>query len=141
MKTSRSSNKQQSLFANTEQFLCKCGCGQYGFRKATGRKREFINDTHKKRAQRAKRKHELTDQPPTLTPANERLVSKMAGREYSSLWENFTDSERWVVHLATQHPQGYDGFWRAVLMLTKRQDSWWQYNVGGNEAVYDDNRE
>lgn len=135
--TSRSKSTDGQLFANTEQFLCKCGCGQYGFTKATGRKREYINDTHKKRVMRARRKERSENTPVRLTVKGMRLADKMAGREYSSLWENLTAGEQWVVHLAANHPQGYHGFWTSVLMLTKRQDSWWQVNVGGNEDMND----
>lgn len=122
-------NKQQSLFKDTEQFLCGCGCNQYGFRSKRGMKRLYINATHKKRAQRARIKSKRDFVDPLFTEAMNRLADKMAQRDYSSLWENISEDERWVVHLASQHPGGYDGFWRAVLKLTKRQDSWWNHNV------------
>lgn len=133
--TRKASNNQKALFADQEQFLCGCGCGQYGFRRARGRKREYINQTHKKRAQRARQKAVLSNAEPKLTAVQLWKAKQMANRDYSSLWENLTAGEQWVVHLAAQHPEGYEGFWQSIVRLTKRQDSWWSINVGGNQGL------
>jgi len=120
-RSKKTNNNQQSLFANTEQFLCKCGCGMYGFRKATGRKREYINDTHKKRVMRAKRKAKQTDTHILLTAKGIAKARELAGANMDYLWDVVTSDEQWVLHLAAQHPSGVEAFWMACSVLMRRE--------------------
>lgn len=119
-RSKKTNNNQQSLFENTEQYLCKCGCGLYGFRKATGRKREYINDTHKKRVMRAKRKAAQTDTRILLTAKGIAKAREMAGADINYLWDIVTGDEQWVLHLAAQHPSGIEAFWMACSVLMRR---------------------
>lgn len=122
MKTSRSNTKQQTL-PGMEQALCACGCGNYFMRVTRGRKRMYLNDSHKKRVMRARRKARQTDTRVMLTPKGIARACELAGRNIAALWEQLTPDEQWVLHLAEQHPSGAEAFWYAVETLQRQADS------------------
>jgi len=124
METSRSkTNNQQSLFSTTEQFLCACGCGQYGFRKATGRPRLYINETHKKRVFRRKRTERSTETHILLTQKGMAKARELANAPVEYLWDVLDADEQWVLHLAATHPSGTEAFWVACSTLMRRDTS------------------
>lgn len=118
--TSPSKNLQHTLFANTEQFCCACGCGQFGFRRATGRKRMYLNDTHKKRVMRARRKERQTDTRVYLTPKGIKKAEQLAQTNYARIWDMLTIEEQWMLDLAHRHPDGVEVFWCAVHAFQQR---------------------
>lgn len=88
-------NKQQALFADAEQFLCECGCNQYGFRSKRGQKRKYINATHKKRAQRAREKAERERNSILYTPPGWLYFAPDTTEHLRArLWETMTDDEK-----------------------------------------------
>jgi len=107
----------QATLPGLEQALCACGCGEYFMRVTRGRKRLYVNDTHKKRVMRAKRKERASETVVRLTPKGQAFVDRLAGREYESYWETLTNDEQWVLHLANQHPSGARVFWETVMFL------------------------
>jgi len=120
MKTYPSNAKQNGPLTNTEQFLCKCGCGEYGFNRAIGRKREYINETHKTRAKRARRKARQTEARVYLTPKGIQKAEQLAKTNYARIWDMLTIEEQWMLDLAQRHPEGVEVFWRAVAAFQQR---------------------
>lgn len=118
----KSGNTQQGLFSDTEQFLCKCGCNQYGFRSKRGRKREYIDATHKKRVQRAKLKERQNETRVVLTPKGLALAETLSKTSYERVWDMLSLEEQWVHELSTHHPSGVVGFWKAIMMLQRRAE-------------------
>jgi len=116
----RKRNSQQGLFQDTEQFLCKCGCGQYGFRRAVGRKREYLNATHKKRAQRARRGAGSLNDVYTLTPKGKRLAARIAAKSAADKWDALTFDQQHALYLLSQHPSGFNAALEAIVSLLPR---------------------
>lgn len=93
----RPHNKQQLPLVGMEQAQCACGCREYFMRIATGRKREYINGTHKKRAARAREKLARTETTVSLTPKGLVYFNTKDESEFMRLWEGFTPVEQRVV--------------------------------------------
>lgn len=111
----------QTILPGMEQALCACGCNTYFMRVSRGRKRLYLNDTHKKRVMRRKRTERQTDTRVMLTPKGIALAEKLSGRDYTKVWGALTLNEQWVLHLGTQHPEGLQAFWEAVSSLMRKE--------------------
>lgn len=75
--------------------FCECGCGQSFMATKTPRMRQYINDTHKKRAAR-KRKEE---QRIKLTPKGWAYLATKDDEELAKQWEHMTRAERELIAL------------------------------------------
>lgn len=89
----------QARLAGIEQVLCKCGCGKYFMAAKTPRMREYLNDTHKKRAARARAKERRTDSRVKLTPKGWLYLHAPGDRERQVLWELMSEPEQAVIKL------------------------------------------
>lgn len=121
--TSHSKTTNQATLPGMEQALCACGCGRWFMRVTRGRKRLYLNDTHKKRVMRAKRQQRASETVVRLTPKGIKLAERIANTSYTALWDMLTPDEQWVLHLAEQHPSGMLAFWQAVATLQRRADA------------------
>jgi hypothetical protein len=113
-------NKNQAILPGMEQALCACGCNTYFMRVSRGRKRLYLNDTHKKRVARRKAEARRTETRVFLTPKGIWTAEELAGARYDRVWELLTLNEQWVYELSRQHPAGTFGFWEAVNKLQRR---------------------
>lgn len=89
-------------------------------RVSRGRKRLYLNDTHKKRVARRKRQARSTDTRVFLTPKGIQTAEALAHADYARAWDMLTLDEQWVLELASKHPSGTNAFWQAVGSLQRR---------------------
>lgn len=87
----------QARLDGIEQVLCKCGCGHYFMAAKTPRMREYLNDTHKKRAARARAKARTTDDTVRLTGKGWLYMNTGAQDDLDLLWENFEPNEQAII--------------------------------------------
>lgn len=121
MKTSRSKAlTNQTTLPGMEQALCACGCNTYFMRVSRGRKRLYLNDTHKKRVMRRKRTERQTETRVMLTPKGLATAEALASAQYSRVWDMLSLDEQWVHELSQKHPNGVAAFWKAVATLERR---------------------
>lgn len=131
--------KEQRLLPGLEQALCACGCGEYFLRVTRGRKRLYVNDTHKKRVMRAKRKERASETRVRLTPKGIAKAAELAGRDYVPVWDMLTPDEQWTLHLAKTHPNGWDAFWLSIMVFVNMRDDMIDEMRAEFEAEYEDN--
>lgn len=115
--TSKSWTGVGGLFAAQEQFLCGCGCGQYGFRRATGRRRLYLNDTHKKRVMRAQRKARQETSTAHLTPNGWLYFLTKDDALLQEIWDSLTLTEQEIVAVMCNRGMKPQVFIDAVLSL------------------------
>lgn len=98
-------NPQQLKFDNVVSVRCACGCGQWFIAAKTPRMREYLNDTHKKRAarRRAKERRELATV--KLAPKGWYYLNVDSERSRETLWELSTKIERDLITLMCE--KGY----------------------------------
>jgi len=140
MKTSRS-NKQQSLFADQEQYVCACGCGQIGFRNKRGRKRLYINETHKKRVSRRKAAAERPEYFSALTKAGLQVAARITGLSYPEKWITLTNDQQHALYLLDQHPRGFHAGVAAMISLLPFASGYVERRAVESETPHDDNHE
>ena len=92
-------NPAQPTLPGIESALCRCGCGQYFMRATRGRKREFINPTHKKRYHRAKAKTLRTDGTVRLQPLGWLYLRTSSTETANHLWNQLNGSEQAVMRV------------------------------------------
>lgn len=138
MKTSRS-NKQQSLFANTEQFKCACGCGQIGFRNSRGRKRLYINDTHKKRVTRRKQSDRQPQWRTVLSAKGMRVAAHLRKLAEGEAWENLNNDAQHALYLLSQHPRGFEAGLASVIALLPKSTGYIDVERIDDNRGLDDN--
>jgi hypothetical protein len=90
-------NPNQMVLSGVEMAWCKCGCGQSFMRAARGRRREYINKTHKKREARRLAKSRQTDTRVSLAPKGYLYLNARDNREISALWGAMTPSQKVVI--------------------------------------------
>lgn len=95
----RKTNADQILLPGIESALCRCGCGQYFMRSTRGRKREFINATHKKRFHRAKAKTLRTDGTVRLQPLGWLYLQTSSIDTANHLWKQLNPQEQAVMRV------------------------------------------
>jgi len=140
MKTSRSKiPTNQTILPGMEQAKCACGCGTYFMRVSRGRKRLYVNDTHKKRVARARRSARQSETTITLTPKGKLLAKTLAGMPFGDVWDNLDMDSQWTLHLASQHPSGSLAFWESVMKFIKRPNAWLDELRAALEVEYEDN--
>lgn len=87
----------QMVLPGLEQALCKCGCNEYFMRVAKGRRREYINATHKKRAARRLAKERRVDTPVRLGPLGYLYLRTTHEDTARHLWSQLGGPERAVL--------------------------------------------
>lgn len=95
--TSISTN--QMMLPGVELAWCKCGCGQSFMRVARGRRREYLNKTHKKREARRLKKERQTETTARMTPKGYLYLHSADKREFEALWAEFDACERAIITL------------------------------------------
>jgi hypothetical protein len=81
------------------QRLCACGCGTYFTAFDKGHLRKYLNNTHKKRAQRERENERRQDTPVVLTATGWLYLKTDDKSELDNLWDKFTDVERRLIEL------------------------------------------
>lgn len=110
------SNKQ-AVLPGMEQALCACGCGEWFMRTKRGRTRLYINETHKKRVMRAKRKERASESVVALTPKGWLYVTAKDDDTLNKLWAELTDDERMVIAAMCRAPMTAEKFVYVLLSL------------------------
>lgn len=90
-------NPEQGILPGLELAWCKCGCNQSFMRVAKGRRREYINDTHKKREARRLEKLRRTDTRVRLAPMGYLYLHASDNREISALWDAMSATDKAVI--------------------------------------------
>lgn len=90
-------NANQMALPGLEMAWCKCGCGQSFMRAARGRRREYINKTHKKREARRLKKQRSVATTVRLAPKGYLYLHARDNRELSALWEAMDPSQQAVI--------------------------------------------
>ena len=85
------------LFSDVSQKVCACGCGSTFLISGKGKKRLYLNDTHKKRAARKLKKERQTETRHRLTPVGWLYLATKDSEMAWKLWEQFTPLEREII--------------------------------------------
>lgn len=91
-------NAHQMTLPGVEMAWCKCGCGQSFMRVARGRRREYINKTHKKREARRLAKERSVSTTVHLAPMGYLYLNARDNRELSALWTAMDPSQQAVIN-------------------------------------------
>ena len=90
-------NANQLTLPGVEMAWCKCGCGQSFMRVARGRRKEYINKSHKKREARRLAKERQGSSTARLAPMGYLYLHASENHEISALWAAMGTSERAVI--------------------------------------------
>jgi len=88
---------KQATLPGIEQAICGCGCNQYFMRSTRGRKRIYINATHKKRALRAREKAARVNSGVTLQPVGWLFLATHDADTAKHLWEQMSAQNQAVL--------------------------------------------
>ena len=108
----------QIMLPGLESTLCACGCNKYFMRSTRGRKRQYINATHKKRAARALAKQRQSNTRVRLQPLGWLYLRSGENKDMvEHLWHEMDWKEREVIRALCSLPMGADELVRGVEML------------------------
>lgn len=108
----------QPTLPGLESALCGCGCGKYFMRSTRGRKRQYINNTHKVRAARALAKARQGNSTVRLQPLGWLYLRSGENRDIvEQLWHEMDWKEREVIRALCALPMGADELVEGVRML------------------------
>jgi hypothetical protein len=100
-----SSNKRPSetmTLPGMYQALCACGCGTYFTASDKGKRRKYLNDTHKKREARRLKKVRRTESTVKLTPKGWLYYEARSDVDIENLWNGFNSDERKIIEFLCQ---------------------------------------
>lgn len=92
----------QMPLPGVEMAWCKCACGQSFMRVAKGRRREYLNKSHKKREARRLARLRRTEARVNLTPKGYLYLNAHNHDEIAALWAVMTPAEKALITLVCE---------------------------------------